>query len=187
MHPESDPQVDPAILSILVENHRRFQSFLRPRVNSPEDAEEILQSAFATAAEKQQTIQSHETAVAWFYRLLRNALVDYYRKQDLQSRAFDTTNPQAVDQAVVDVELERTICECLKEVIPTLKSEYSELLQRVDLDRQSVADVAKSLGISPNNVSVRLHRARASLRERLVQTCGTCTIHGCLDCTCKSC
>jgi RNA polymerase sigma-70 factor (ECF subfamily) len=34
---------------------------------------------------------------------------------------------------------------------------------------------------------VRLHRARAALKTRLEQSCGTCATHGCLDCTCRSC
>ncbi|MEQ1906231.1 MAG: hypothetical protein ABL888_18750, partial [Pirellulaceae bacterium] len=43
------------VVSLLVENHRRFQAFLRPRVRSVEDAEEILQAAFMMAAEKGHT------------------------------------------------------------------------------------------------------------------------------------
>jgi len=31
---------------------------------------------------------------------------------------------------------------------------------------------------------VRLHRARAALREKLVRSCRTCAEHGCLDCSC---
>lgn len=61
------------VLKRLVDNHRRFLAFLIPRVR-----EEILQSAFVRATEKQATIRDDESAVAWFYRLLRNALVDYY-------------------------------------------------------------------------------------------------------------
>jgi RNA polymerase sigma-70 factor (ECF subfamily) len=187
MDPQSDLTGVPGILPTLVENHRRFAAFLRTRVNNPDDAEEILQSAFAKASDKEQTIRAEENAVAWFYRLLRNALVDFYRKQENRNRLFDSAGNSAIDYAASDPELERTVCECLREIIPTLKPEYAELLQRVDLDGQGVGDAANSLQISPNNAAVRLHRARAALKNRMVQVCGTCTIHGCLDCTCKSC
>ena len=40
---------------------------------------EILQSAFVTGIEKQKTIQDGESVVAWFYRVLRNAVIDHYR------------------------------------------------------------------------------------------------------------
>jgi RNA polymerase sigma-70 factor (ECF subfamily) len=71
-------------------------------------------------------------------------------------------------------------------IIPTLKPEYAELIRKVDLAENSPANVAEELGITPNNLTVRLHRARAQLRERLVQTCQMCSKHGCLNCTCDS-
>ena len=44
--------------------------------------------------------------------------------------------------------------------------------------------LAISLGITVNNVTVRLHRARQSLKLRLEQMCRTCVVHGFLDCRC---
>lgn len=183
----SELPVDKHILKILVDNHRRFSAFLKTRVNNPDDAEEILQAAFVKATARQDSIRDDERAVAWFYRLLRNALIDFYRIQGSQSRLFDPDNSLAIDNATADDELERAVCECLREIVPTLKPEFAELLQRVDLNGEKVVDAAQSLGISANNASVRLHRGRMALRDRMVQVCGTCTEHGCLDCTCKSC
>ncbi len=65
------------IPELLVENHRRFLSFLTPRVGNAADAEEILQAAFVKSAEKSGSILDEESVVAWFYRLLRNAVVDH--------------------------------------------------------------------------------------------------------------
>ena len=69
-------------------------------------------------------------------------------------------------------------------LIPTLKPEYAEILRRVDLEGAAVPSVAAELGISANNVTVRLHRARQALKKQLERCCGTCATHGCLDCTC---
>jgi RNA polymerase sigma-70 factor (ECF subfamily) len=70
------------------------------------------------------------------------------------------------------------------ELVPTLRAEYAEILRRVDLDEEPLSEVARQLGITPNNASVRLHRARRSLRRQLERSCGTCATHGCLDCRC---
>ena len=43
---------------------------------------------------------------------------------------------------------------------------------------------AEDLGITPNNATVRLHRARKALKRELERSCGTCATHGCLDCGC---
>jgi RNA polymerase sigma factor (sigma-70 family) len=177
---------DNKTLSVLLAGHRKFLAFLERRVGSRESAEEILQSALAKAVEQEGSLKE-ETVVAWFYRLLRNALVDHYRRQGAEQRALDVRRAEAKDLVEVDPEVERTVCECFRELLPTLKPEYSEILQRVDLGDSSVSDAAESLGITPNNAGVRLHRARLALKSRLEQTCRTCAEHGCYDCTCGAC
>lgn len=81
--------------------------------------------------------------------------------------------------------LHDAVCQCVGGLIPTLKPEYADVLRAVELDGEAVATVAGRLGITPGNASVRLHRARQARRQRLEAACGTCTEHGCLDCTCK--
>lgn len=181
-----EQQITPDVVQRLVENHKQFLAFLRTRVANEFDAEEILQSAFVRVAERGHQLRDGELAVAWFYRLLRNALVDYYRRQGTRQRAMEAVRQNSLEASEVDHELERAVCHCVKGLIPTLKQEYSELINQVDINGLTVSDAARILGISANNASVRLHRARTALRERLVQVCGTCTEHGCLDCHCKS-
>jgi RNA polymerase sigma-70 factor (ECF subfamily) len=187
MERDSMPTADltSGILNVLADNHRRFLAFLRPGVRRPEDAEEILQTAFVRASEKEATIRDDENAVAWFYRLLRNALVDYYRRNAVEQRAIETLAHDA-ETTVEPDELNAVVCACMHDLIPTLKPEYAELLKRVDLEGATVPAAADELNITANNAGVRLHRARQALKVRLVQTCGTCTTHGCLDCSCKS-
>jgi RNA polymerase sigma-70 factor (ECF subfamily) len=80
---------------------------------------------------------------------------------------------------------ETTLCACFRELIPTLKPEYAELIEKMELADGDPAQVAEQLGINRNNLKVRCHRARQALRERLEETCRVCAKHGCLDCTCQ--
>src|SRR6188768_51294 len=82
---------------VLVENHARFLAFLKGRVGSRETAEEILQAAFVKSIEKQDSLRDGEHAVAWFYRLLRNSLIDHYRRQAALERGaqrYVAENPE---------------------------------------------------------------------------------------------
>jgi hypothetical protein len=54
----------------------------------------------------------------------------------------------------------------------------------VDLLGQPRSKVAKALGISANNLGVRLHRARGALHSALLRFCTTCPTHGFLNCAC---
>ena len=192
--PTGRPSVGPAFsspvgstraLPILVENHRRFLAFLERRVGSRETAEDLLQDAFVRALERASTIRDDESVVAWFYRVLRNALVDHYRRGASETRALaavardaDQEEPAAADG------LEAVICRCVVDLLGTLKPEYRTAIRRVDLEGVSVADYARESGITANNASVRLHRAHEALRRQLVRCCQTCVTHECIDCEC---
>jgi RNA polymerase sigma-70 factor (ECF subfamily) len=166
----------------LVAGHRQFLSFLQARLPSRAIAEDILQAAFVRAMEKGGGIQDSESAVAWFYRLLRNSLVDYYRHKAIEERAVDQQAKEA--QIPSTEELRGIVCACMNTLLPNLKAEYAQVLRRVDIENSSLAEVAAELDITANNATVRLHRARQALKRELERSCGTCATHGCLNCTC---
>ena len=174
------------VVARLLANHRRFLDFLTARVGRREDAEEILQDAFVRGLQKAGEIRDDERAVAWFYRLLRNAVIDHYRRAAAGRKALEAKGREApeVDPGFA-ADLERTICACVNDLVPLLKPEYADLIRRVDLGGATVTSVADEIGISPGNARVRLHRARAALRDELERSCRTCATHGCVDCTCS--
>ncbi|WPB75717.1 RNA polymerase sigma factor [Archangium violaceum] len=175
--------LSPAVVESLVGNHRRFLSFLERRVGSRAQAEEILQSAYVRTLEKGGELEEGEGAVAWFYRLLRNALVDHYRRQGAEGRAMER-EAREVSELGPDPELTQTVCACIHDLLPALKPEYAEMVRQVDLEGRGVPEVAREAGITANNAGVRLHRARQALKKQLERSCGSCAAHGCLDCTC---
>lgn len=184
---EEDSAIAPDVASVLVANHRKFLSFLEHRVESRAAAEEILQAAFVRSVEKGATLREEESAVAWFYRLLRNAVVDHYRRRGAEARALEKLGvAELVREQLVDEDVKAALCGCMDELIPTLKDEYQSILRAVDLEGRAVSDVAEALGITPNNASVRLFRARQALKKQLERTCRTCAEHGCLDCSCST-
>jgi RNA polymerase sigma-70 factor (ECF subfamily) len=168
----------------LLENRQRFLSFLERRLGNRAAAEELLQSAFVRMLESGAAPADEEGAVTWFFRLLRNALVDHHRKQAATARLDERLAREPKPESE-DPELRQAVCACLHDLLPTLKPEYAEMVSRVDLDERPVTEVAAELGVSSNNASVRLHRARQSLKRQLQRTCGACATHGCLDCSCK--
>ena len=178
--------VTPEVVQTLVDQHRRFLAFLERRVPDRATAEDLLQAAFVKSLERGADVRDDEHATAWFYRLLRNALADYYRRRDAERRAVDRHERETVATIAHDAELDAAVCACVDALIPTMKPEYEEILRAVEMEGAGVADIAARLGITPGNAAVRLHRARHALRRRLAMACGTCSEHGCLDCTCQN-
>lgn len=171
-------------LKVLLANHARFLRFLEPRVGK-EAAEDVLQAAFVKGLSKADELRQDESAVAWFFRLLRNAVIDHHRRRAAEQRRLAVHEQVVVEGTTDDDALRATVCECVGELIPLLKPEYATVLRRAELEGATLADVGRELGITANNAGVRLHRARAALKKQLEQACGTCTEHGCLQCTCS--
>ena len=175
----------PEVLKLLLENHARFLGFLERRIGSRDEAEDLLQEAFVRSLDRAPPMADSDSAIAWFYRVLRNALIDHYRRTDTRSRAFERLAAEAEASAEPDSEMENVVCACVMSLVETLKPEYGEAIRRVDLEGDSVKGYAEGLGITPSNAGVRLHRAREALRRQLARSCGTCLEHGCVDCSCR--
>jgi len=172
------------VVQVLVDNHRQFLAFLERRVESRAVAEDILQDAFVRGMERVGALRSEESALAWFYRLLRNAVIDHHRRRGASGRALEALAREMEGSAGPDAETAAEICRCIGRLAGTLKPEYAEALQKVEIGGASVRAWAAEAGITRNNAAVRLFRAREALRQRLAASCGTCATHGCLDCTC---
>jgi RNA polymerase sigma-70 factor (ECF subfamily) len=172
------------MIETLVANHRAFLGFLERRLGNRAEAEDILQDAFVRGIERAETIENEESSVAWFYRMLRNAVIDHHRRKGSSERALAEL-ARELDASIPASETRDVVCACVLDLSSTLKPEYAEALRRVEIEGQTVKAWAAEAGIEPNNAAVRLHRARAALKKSVVQSCGTCAEHGCLDCTCQ--
>ena len=172
------------VIATLVESHREFLRFLEGRVGSRAVAEDILQEAFVRGMSRIDSLHRDESATAWFYRMLRNAVVDHFRRRGASDRAMTALAAELDEAAEPEVETKRVVCQCVRELAGTLKPEYAAALQRVEVDGLSVQAFAEEASITPNNAAVRLFRAREALRKRVAASCGTCADHGCLDCSC---
>lgn len=166
-----------------------FKAFLTARVGSAAEAEDLLQNGLLKAVQRAGELQDDTKLTAWFYQLLRHAIVDHYRSRGARRRRNDALG-QLIASLGEDVTptpktWEAQLCRCLGSVVDTLKPQHAELLRRVDLDGESVQVAARALKMTPNNASVSLHRARKELRTRLEAFCGACADGACLDCNCQ--
>ena len=179
-----DPAPDARTLPLLLENHRAFLRYLERRVGDRALAEDILQDAFARVLSRPGQAPADEGVVPWFYRTLRNASIDHYRRRGSAERAFDAFARELEAQETPPPDLAAEICACVSRLAGTLKPEYAEALQEIDVGGAPVKDFAERHGLTPNNAAVRVFRARDALKKRVMESCGTCAEHGCVDCSC---
>jgi len=130
------------LAAALVENRRAFLSFLERRVGHRDVAEDVLQEAFARSLEKV-PLESAESAVAWFYRVLGNSVIDHYRRSGAIAR-FRRSPASSTRKQSPTRRAERHLPLRLAALSETLKPEYALALRRIDVDGVSVQDYANS-------------------------------------------
>ena len=85
-----DTNVSSAPVATLLENHRAVLRYLARRVGDRAMAEDILQDAFAKVVARPEQAPADESLIPWFYRTLRNAAIDQFRRRGAADRAYET-------------------------------------------------------------------------------------------------
>ena len=183
---DTEPNESPAPLAVLLENHRAFLKYLERRVGDRELAEDILQDAFSKVLMRPDQAPADEGLVPWFYRTLRNAAIDQFRRRGTATRAVEAFARELETQKTPEPDMEAEICACVGRLAGTLKPEYAEALQAIEIQGTPVKAFAEQRGLSPSNAGVRVFRAREALKKRVTESCGTCAEHGCRNCTCQT-
>jgi len=171
-------------LQRLMEHRSEFHAYLRRQGATEAQAEDLLQSALVRGLEPWTSPPAEDRVVPWFYRVLRNALIDQARRSSVAGRALERYASEPAFEPATEA---RRVCTCTRRVLASLKPEYTQLIQLVDVDGVEIEEAARTAGINANNAYVRLHRARKALRERLEAVCGSCATGGgrCADCYCQ--
>ncbi len=171
-------------IRVLVDNHREFLRFLERRVGDRALAEDILQDAFVKSMGTAGSVRETDSALAWFYRALRNAVVDHHRRSGSASRALASFAAEVEETEEPKDEVADAVCGCVARLATTLKPEYAQAINEIDVGGKSVKDFAAEHGLTSGNAAVRVFRAREALRKQVTASCGTCAEHGCFRCSC---
>ncbi len=177
------------VIRQLVGNEAAFRAFMRRRMDDEALAEDLLQQSLVRAVEHHHSLKQQDSVVPWFYRILRHAIIDAYRKRASESRKEEAFLKQLTASGEAEEAppgaVKPTVCACLHALLPAIRPAYADLLRRIDLEGESPESVARELKLTRNNLTVRLHRARQALRDSLEASCGICSKHGCLNCACE--
>lgn len=168
------------LLTLLALERPRFLAFVRKRLRSGADAEDVLQHGLLRATEHVGALRNGDRLDAWFYRVLRRAIADHHaawarttEQLAVLGRSMEEAPPEEI-----------ATCACSLGLLARLKPDQARLLREVDIDERRVTDVARELGVTANAATVRLHRARAALRGALAEACGTTSPRACAGCSC---
>ena len=176
---------DPAAYEQLVRTYSgRLLAVTRRLLRSEEDAKDALQDAFLSAFRALSTFEQGSLLSTWLHRIVINAaLMKLRTRRRKPEDSVEDLLPQYLEDGhrkdghlgnptkpwkEPDVLLERQETRTLvRECIDRLPESYRTVLLLRDIEELDTEEAAQLLGISPNAVKIRLHRARQALRTLL--------------------
>lgn len=142
--------------------------FAFSKTNDRELAKDMTQDTFIKSFEYLQKGESIKNIKAFLYQVMRNIIIDYYRKK--KSLSLDENLESGLE--ISETNKESKIFENSEEqeavkMLNSLEEPYRETLILRFVEDLSVNDIAEVLKTTPNVVSVRISRGLEKLRELL--------------------
>ena len=153
------------------------------RITTPEDAEDLAQEVFDKVSRNLMEFQGKSKISTWIYRIATNTVIDRSRSASFKKssalipiqEAFHDAiydpdgnlRPPSADELVVGSEMNA----CINEYIEKLPENHQTILKLYYMIGLSHHELAEIMDISVENVKIRLHRARAKLKEALSEGC----------------
>lgn len=160
--------------------NRRVYRTARAVVRDDAEAEDIAQEAYVRAYQHLDQFQGRSSFATWLTSIAFHEALARVRKRSRQQEidAMDESSRDSLPQlAVRDGSPEQSasaseISILLESSIDSLPDKYRQVFVLRDVEEMSTTEAAECLGISEENVKVRLHRARALMRRELYTRAG---------------
>lgn len=156
---------------------RNLFDFIRRRVRTEEDAEDILQDVLYQLVANYSVTEPIEKMTAWLFRVARNKIIDWYRKKKPESLPHDANNPGEplnLEDILYDSSMnpERLFARSvvwseLSDALDDLPEEQRDVFVMHELEGKSFKEIAQETGEPVNTLLSRKRYAVLTLRSRL--------------------
>lgn len=173
-------------LALQIENlfrtdRKKFLGFIRQRVRSQEEAEDILQDVFTNVLAASANVQKPiENIASWVFTAVRNRIIDSYRKKRAETFS-DMQTPGQADEGVDSFEnflgdvstspesdlIRKTIWEAVLDGLNELPDEQKAVFIKNEFEGISFREMSEETGVNINTLLARKRYAVLHLRKRL--------------------
>ncbi len=177
---KKDMELGLQIENLFRRDRSKLVGFIRERVRSREEAEDILQDVFANVlAAASEVTEPIENLGAWVFTAIRNRIIDSYRKKRPQTftdtiYSDDEGDVAQFENFLSDISLSperslvsRTIREAIMEALDELPKEQKYAFVKNEFEGVSFREMAEETGENINTLLARKRYAVLYLRKRL--------------------
>ena len=154
--------------NILVDRYKDLVfSLALKMVKTREEAEEVAQDTFIKVFKSLGQFKGDSKFSTWIYKVTYNTCLDRLKKQKREQQVvsideFNTNQIKSIDNALDKMENEERE-KAIQDCIQLLPADDAFLLTLFYFEEQSLEEIAKVIGLTANNVKVKLFRSRKKL------------------------
>lgn len=173
-------EVNIKVVQSFQKESKRLLNFIKQRVPTTEDAEDILQDVMYEFVNSFRVMRPVEQAASWMFRVARNRIIDFYRKKRpdlLDDYAYSKSEDDETitmadtlaskDRSADSKIMNDLIIEKLAVALKKLPDEQREVFVMHELEDKSFAEISEITGVNQNTLLSRKRYAVVFLREEL--------------------
>jgi len=160
----------------------KLLGFIRSRVSTVEEAEDILQDVFYQFVTGFETIESIDRVTSWLYSVARNKIIDRYRRDAARPKRTDfelaagkdDDTPLTLQDILPDFDntpestlLREAIWDEITDALAELPREQRMIFIQNEMEEKSFREISEETGFSINTLLSRKRYAILALRKRL--------------------
>ncbi|HEX4374815.1 MAG TPA: sigma-70 family RNA polymerase sigma factor [Puia sp.] len=164
---------DQQVFAELVSRYQNYVFTLVMRfTENREDAEEVSQDVFVKAYRSLADFRGDSKFSTWLYTIARTSSITFLRKKKLETVSIDNekTAVQLENRESsfsANMVEQKSRIQMVNEAILLLSPDDAQIITLFYKAEQSLEEMGKILGMEPNTVKVKLHRARVRLKEKM--------------------
>lgn len=160
---KDEMQGGPLLDELFGRHFERLVQSLTLAAGSQEVAMDAVQEAFVRAHLRWRRLSTYEDPVGWIRRVAVNQVIDHHRSLRRRLRVLLRLDPPAIAPAAEHV----PVAPALAAALAGLSTRQRTAVALHYLEDLSVADTARTMGVTEGTVKTHLSRARRALRDQL--------------------
>lgn len=158
------------LLETWEELNKHLLFFIKKRIKTKEDAEDILQDVYIKLHKNIDTLTDEKKLVSWIYQITRNTINDCYKRcYRIKKVEFEEYHIELTQEE--EENLNDEILISMKKIIEELPEDSKELIKLYEFEDMSHKEISKKLEIKENTSKSRLKRAKEKLKNQLDECC----------------
>ncbi len=160
------------VAGIYKQFYSELLGYIKSKVKSSEDAEDILQNVFIKISSNLDKLAEEVKLKNWIYTITRNAIIDYYRiNANKKKVAVNEEISDDILEPEEDPDPTKGLDQCMSSMIGLLPDEYRDIIIESEIKGVKQKDLADKYGIAYPSMRSKVQRGRERLKQLFYNCC----------------